>query len=114
MYSLPLSSILPRFQSRLYSRLPPIQPNVLVIPTAGILLPRPQTRHCNLLEPRFHAPFIKPGVESLLDKLGDLRDILQAGAGADEGADGEVEAVVVEEGECEGCGGGRWGGGGDE
>lgn len=36
-----------------------------------------------------------------LDELGYLGDVLEAGAGADEGADGEVEAVVVEEGECQ-------------
>ncbi len=51
-------------------------------------------------------------MQPAIDQLGDLRYILQAGSGADERADADVEAVVGEEGEGEG--GGVGGGGGDE
>ena len=56
-------------------------------------------------------------MQSVLDQLGDLGDVLEAGAGAEQSADGEIEAVVWEEREGEGGGwrgaveiggGGRW------
>ncbi len=50
-------------------------------------------------------------MQPAVHQLGDLGYILQAGAGADEGADADVEAVVGEEGEGEG---GRVGGGGGD
>lgn len=41
-------------------------------------------------------------MQPAVDQLGDLRYVLQAGAGADEGADAQVEVVVGQEGEGEG------------
>lgn len=55
-------------------------------------------------------------MEALLDQARDLGHVLQSGPAADEAADREVEAVVVEEGEGHGGRGvvARRGGGGDE
>lgn len=57
-----------------------------------------------MLETRLNAAFVEPGMQTRFDQLGDFGDVLEARAGAEEGADGEVEAVVVEEGEGEGGG----------
>lgn len=75
---------------------------VALLAAARVLLARPERRQDNLLEAGFHGALVEPGVHAGLDELGDLGHVLQARAAADEGAYGEIEAVVVEEGECEG------------
>lgn len=67
-----------------------------------VLLPRPQARQDDLLHAGLDAAFVDPGVQPAVDQLGDLGYVLQARAGAHEGADAEVEAVVGQEGEGEG------------
>ena len=70
-----------------------------VFAAARVALAGPQRGQDNLLEAGLDGALIEPGVDAGLDELGNLGDVLEAGAGADEGADREVEAVVVEEGE---------------
>lgn len=69
---------------------------------SGVLLARPQARQDDLLHAGLDAALVDPGVQPAVDQLGDLRYVLQAGAGADEGADAQVKAVVGQEGEGEG------------
>lgn len=61
------------------------------------------------MKTRFHGTFIKPSVHTGLDKLGDFGDVLEPRTGADERADGKVKAVVIKEGECQGCWAVGWG-----
>ena len=84
--------------------------HVLLRRAPRILLPRPQTRQHHLLDPWLHAPLVKPRVQAILNQLCDFRHVLQARAGAEKGAHGQVEPIVGEKGEGE-CG---WGGGGWE
>jgi hypothetical protein len=52
-----------------------------------------------LLEARFYGALVEPSVYAGFDQLGDFGHVLEAGARADEGANGEIETVVIEEGE---------------
>ena len=61
---------------------------------SSVFLPRPQTRKCNLLNPRFHASLVDPGVKPILHHLRNFGYVLQAGPGADERSDVEIKTVI--------------------
>lgn len=67
----------------------------LLVAAAGVLLAGPEAGEHDLLEARLDAALVKPGVQATLDELCDLGHVLEAGATAEEGADGEVEAVII-------------------
>src|SRR5205823_5972856 len=68
-----------------------------LVAAACVLLAGPKAGQRDLLEAGLYAALVEPAVQARLHQLGDLGHVLEARAAADEAADGEVEAVVVEE-----------------